>query len=99
MILTPPLFPRPSIDHLSLRQPPEREITSPTSGLFGQIKLKSREFVVIQILVANSCKWMQFYKCVHGCNIRPKRIMIKCIIWVDRYLTGRREHFSPTGAV
>ncbi len=32
MIRTPPLFPRPSIAHRTLRQPPERETTSPASG-------------------------------------------------------------------
>ncbi len=80
MIRTPPLFPRPSIAHRSLRQPPEQENYVSSFRVMGQIKLKSREFVVIQILVANSCKWMQFYKCVHGYNVRPKRITVKCII-------------------
>jgi len=41
--------------------------------------LKGREFIIIQILVANCCKWVQFNKCKHGYNVRPKRITVKWI--------------------
>jgi len=38
--------------------------------VFSQIKLKSREFVIIEILVTNRGKWMQFDECEHGLSVR-----------------------------
>lgn len=38
----------------------------------NQIVLKHHEFVVIQVLVTNSCKWLQFDKCEHSFLYTPK---------------------------
>ena len=45
--------------------------------VFSQIKLKRREFVIVQILITNRGKWVQFDECEHGLLIRLRRTMDK----------------------